>query len=155
MESYSGESEHFRTLQEITLVRGSARRSAHVTSVAVHNGTPVLQIEGINTPEDAKRYSGWEIVVPRDLAAPRGDTEYFVEDLIGARLLYQGDHVGTIHSIVDGGQGELIEVQVDEADGPRRIVLIPFMDRFIGSVDVGAGTVELRERWILDTESPS
>lgn len=155
VESYSGESEHFRSLHEIALVRGTEQRNVCVTTVAVHNGTPVLQFEGIDTPEDAKRYNGWEIVVPRDLAAPTRENEYYIEDLIGASLRYHGEHVGTIASVVEGGQSQLLEVRVSETAGSKKVVLIPFMDRFIGTVDVEAGIVELRERWILDTESPS
>lgn len=155
VESYSGEADHFRSLHEVDVIHGAQRRTLEVVSVDVHNGTPVLRFKGIDTPEEAKRFGGWEIVVPRELAAPTGENEYYIEDLIDARVLYTGQNVGTIESVVEGGQSQLLEVRLDEPDGANRTVLVPFLNRFIGTVDVVARTVELRERWILDTESRS
>lgn len=152
VESYSGESDHFRTLREIELVGPRDERVVMtVSSVAVHNGVPVLTFDEVDTPESIRRYSGWEIVVERTAAAPLNDDEYYVADLIGAEVVVGNDRVGTVIAVAEGAQAPLLEMRRTESPDSGT-VLIPFMERFVGTVDVVGGRVELKERWILDSE---
>jgi 16S rRNA processing protein RimM len=149
VESYSGEATHFRTLTAVELVRDNHVRPMEITSVAVHNGVPVIQFAGIDTPEAARVFSGWEIRVERDKAAKLGDNEYYVADLVGATVLVNGERAGRVRAVVDGAQAPLLEVELSAGGVP---VLVPFMERFVGDVNIDAGQIEISERWILDTE---
>lgn len=155
VETYSGETSHFLDLTEVELVRDGESRSMTIRSVEVHNGIPVVTFEGFNTPEEIRRFTGWKVKVDRRHAAPIGEDEYYIDDLIGSELVHESETVGTIIAVVEGSQGELLEVQLDERYDTKGTVLIPFLRRFIGRVDVDARHVELIERWIIDTESRS
>jgi len=48
---------------------------------------------------------------------------------------------------MEGGAGDLLEVSLAES-GEKR--LVPLRKEFIGEIDIGAKTVELMHRWILD-----
>ena len=37
-----------------------------------------------------------------------------------------------------------------DADGKKRIVLVPFLDQFIGQVDTKNKTIELKETWFFE-----
>ncbi|MDA3950993.1 MAG: ribosome maturation factor RimM [Spirochaeta sp.] len=149
VESYSGEAGHFRALETVELVRDGRVRPMEIISVAVHNGVPVVQFRGIDTPEIARTISGWEIRVDREQAAKLDTNEYYAADLVGSIVVVDGEQAGRVRAVVDGSQAPLLEVELSDGRSP---VLIPFMDRFVGDVDTVAGRIEINERWILDIE---
>ncbi len=163
--STSGESEHFAGLKEVALRKDGVERACTVESVEGCASSLVIKFGGIDTPEDAKRYAGWEIVVPRDKACPLERDEYYVEDLKQCTLVYRGRPdgepavLGTVTGVLEGGAGDLLEVSLTECptvsagvpgNEKPRTVLIPFRKEFIGDVDTENGTVELMHLWILE-----
>ena len=88
-----------------------------------------MKLSGIDTPEDVKKYSRWEIVVPRDKACPLDENEWYVEDLKRCSLVYYPDGektggkgglenggvvVGKITDVMEGGSGDLLEISLAE-----------------------------------------
>ncbi len=147
MFSYSGETTHFRDLRSVELRSERVRRTFNVVAVEVHNTTPVLYLEGIETPEMARTLAGWEVWVPLDQAAQLGPGEYYVSDLVGMNLVQGTQSLGKILSVVEGYQAPLLEVDLG-----GRTVLVPFMEQYLGVPDQDARTLELLTPWILDTE---
>ena len=148
--SYSGELDHFRKLRRVVLLRNQERSEFEVLSVAVHGSTPVLRLDGIETPEAARSLTGCEIVVPRRAAARLDNGEYYVVDLVGLAVLANGEICGTVTAVIEAAQAPLLEIEPARESG--RPALVPFMDRYVGSVDLTAGSLEVREPWILDFE---
>jgi 16S rRNA processing protein RimM len=132
------------------LVREGVRSEVEVLSVAVHGTTPVLRFDGVETPEAARKLTGCEIVVPREAAAGLQSGEYYVVDLVGLVVRANGEVRGTVTSVVEAAQAPLLEIE--PAHGGGRPALVPFMDRYVGLVDLAAGSIEVREPWILDFE---
>ena len=145
VQSYSGETEHFLTLRSIELSKEGKIRHAIVESVRVIGNSPLVKISGVDTPEAAKLLAGWDITVDRTFAAALAAGEYYQSDLVGLSVLANGVAVGTVASVYDGPQSVLLEVQTE--NGSR---LLPFMDRFVGDIDVEARTIELWELWFLE-----
>lgn len=176
VESTSGEYDHIAVLEEVTLRHGSDRKICKVESAEAGNSTLYMKVAGIESPEDVRKYIGWEIVVPRDKAAPLNKDEWYIEDLKQCSLLYENktevnglaaeaapaEKVGTITDVLEGGAGYLLEVSLSEscsllaedikktASGKARTVLVPFNKDFIGKVDVKDRTVQLMHLWILE-----
>lgn len=154
VESTSGEFEHFYDLDEVVLRSNGVERTFNIENIeAVHSGL-LVKFRGIDSPEEAKKLAGSEIVVPRDRACPLHRGEFYVSDLCTCVLVYKGSPVGRITSVMEGGAHDLLEVQVAEGSGPdssgNRTVLVPFRDEFVGAVDIKKRTVELMHRWILE-----
>jgi 16S rRNA processing protein RimM len=149
VESYSGESDHFRALKgvEVELVGPERQRTVTVDTVDIHNGVPVLHFSGIDSPEEIRAYGGWNIRVDGAFAAPRGPEEYYLSEIVGCTLVNGGESLGVVEAVVDGGQAPLLEVRRTTGT-----VYVPFMQRFIGDIDVPSRTIEVRERWVLDIE---
>ncbi len=143
--SLSGEFDHFRSLKLITLIRGTKRIEARIEQVRVTGKGVLIKLENVDTPEAARRYTGFEVWVPRETAAPLADEEYYVADLCGCNLVYQGESVGEIRSICDSGGDVLFEVL--RSDG--RSVFVPFRAEFIGAVRPAERIVELTQNWVL------
>jgi 16S rRNA processing protein RimM len=136
-----------------------------------------MKCAGINSPEDAKKLSGSEILVPRNKACPLNEGEFYVEDLKQCKLVYLSNEkkpaklsglaentesaifAGTITDVLEGGAGKLLEVELSESlniasdstdkSKPKR-VLVPFKKEFIGTVDIKDKVIQLMHLWILE-----
>lgn len=150
VESISGEYEHFRNFQEIAVRMPhwqKRERFYHVDGCVFRTADVLLKLQGVDSPEDAKKICGADILVPRDMACPLKCGEFYINDLCNSVLVYKGNSVGAITDVVEGGGGFLLEIS-EAATG--RTIYIPFHSRFIGKVDVSEKQVELMHRWILE-----
>jgi 16S rRNA processing protein RimM len=142
----SGETGHLLKLKELVLRKeGKDRRFAVESLRTAGPEDLILKLEGIESPEEGKRWSGADVVVPAENAAELREDEYYFSDLIGCRLMAGDKAAGTVESIVENGISELLEVATDS--GKK---IIPFQKRFIGRVDVKEGTIELLVPELLD-----
>ncbi len=134
VESSSGETEHFSSMQEVTLRNPKTLESKVYAVESVEEGSETLfmKLTGIDSPEAVKKVNGWQIVVSREYAAPLYEDEWYVEDLKNCALLYypeQGEdglavktaptkgeskRVGTITDVMEGGSGDLLEIVLAE-----------------------------------------
>lgn len=174
VESASGEYEHFARMKEVALRNGKTgeQKSFSVESAKVGGRDLYMRLAGIDSPELARKYNQWEIVVPRENACPLGENEWYVEDLKKCSLFYEGENglaeksapikVGTITDVLEGGSGNLLEVCLAEdcdclddgvkfdSHGKIRTVYVPLKDKFIGKVDVKNKIIQLMHLWILE-----
>ncbi len=144
--SYSGEFEHFEHLGSVSLVKANSIKVLEVEATRWAGVNLLLKFRGINQPEDAKLLADFEIWVTPEHAAPLAPGEVYLRDLIGCRVVFEGKHLGTITSYLEGGKTELLEV---EKTGGGHAVL-PFAERYVGALDLSERTVELKVDWILD-----
>ena len=122
--SFSGEFAHFKVLRSVQLRNRTDRRDFNVAEVRITGRNVLIKLDGIDSPEAAKAFSRWEVWVPRELAAPLGDGEYYTADLHGCLLVCEGDTVGTVVSVWDNGASDLLEVE--KPDGSR--IVVPFLE---------------------------
>lgn len=154
-ESFSGELEHLKNLekvfvkfyrspfQNITLSDGFFT----IVDVKIRSIDVLLKLEGINDSVTAKQFKSATILVPRANATPLYEGEYYINDICKCDLVYNGEVLGKITSVIEGGSSSLLELS--EA-GTARLVYIPFNEEFIGEINLQKFTVELMHRWILD-----
>lgn len=145
VESLSGEFDHFLRLKQVKLRQGNEVHQFSVESVRRSNTVLLMKLEGLETREAASRMRTAEILVCRRDAAPLGDDEYYYADLVGLRVRFDSEVVGTVSAIRDGGAHPLIEVK--HAGGE---CLIPFAAPFFGEVRVAEGDIELIDRGMLE-----
>lgn len=173
VESASGYYEHIEQLKEVTLRNGEQTRVFKVESAQAASSTLYMKLEGVNTPEEAKKLNGWDIRVSRKFAAPLAKDEWYVADLLKCTLVYEGKdglagenagliEIGTITDVLEGGAGDLLEVSLSEScniladnikktsSGKPRKVLVPLNKEHIGKVDMKTGTIQLMHLWILE-----
>ena len=171
VESASGDYEHIEVLKEVTLKSGSVEKKFAVTSAKAGCGTLYMKLEGIDSPDDARKFSGWDIMVPRKFARPLGKDEWYIEDLKNCSLLWVDgtaagaapiETIGTITDVLEGGAGYLLEVSISESctvladdlkktsSGKARKVLIPFTLQHVSNIDVKNKTIQLLHLWILE-----
>lgn len=126
IESTSGECDHFFRLTEVTLRNGELEKVFQVESVKGNAASLLMKCKGIDSPEIAKTYSGWKVEVPKDMACPLNEGQFYIEDLKQCALVYNADAknglkdnsnrvVGFITDVLEGGAGYLLEVSLTES----------------------------------------
>jgi len=149
--TYSSETEHFFSLKEVFLKKGIVQKRFDVERVQELNGDILLKLRTLDSPEAAKMYATWDIVVPREFASPLKEGEFYYCDLFGSVLLYEGTRMGVVKSVIDNGASALLEIECEpDSEGKKRNVLVPFMEQFIGQVDIGKKVIELKETWFFE-----
>jgi len=144
--SASGEIAHFHELPRVSLREGRHEQAFSVEWVKSQPpSTVVLKLRGIEERTEAAGYRGADVVAAREHAGPRGEGEYYYGDLCGCSVLLDGKQVGTVLSVWDSGATDMLEVETEE--GTK---MIPFADRFVGSVNLETRTIELLVGWILE-----
>lgn len=146
LRSLSDEVEHLLKLESVTLRKGSERKTHRISESRRHSSDVLVRFEGVESPEEARLLTGYEVWVPRELAAPLGEGEYYITDLIGLKLMLDGEHVGTVKSLWNSGAHDMIDVE--KVDGT--MVVVPFIERYIGRVDLETASIEVRVDWILE-----
>lgn len=178
VESTSGKREHFSRMKEVALRKSatSESRSFKVERVEIGGLDLYMKLCGIDSVEEAKKFSSFEIVVPRENACPLNADEWYIEDLKGCDLVYEEKNglagnptkVGVVADVMEGGCGDLLEVVIAEdceilsdsvkysitKDGTKKVrtVFVPLKKEagFIGDIDVKRGKIELMHLWILE-----
>lgn len=142
--SFSGETDHFFELDSVLLKGKNGQFSFAVEEIKPFGTTVLLKLEGIDSPEDGKRYSGWEIWVDKKFAAPLKQSEYYVSDMVGCKVLFEENVVGIVKSITDSSADDLIEVSTEKG-----LFYIPFRNEFVGKVNIPEGTIVLKDNGLL------
>ena len=143
---YSDDFKHFFSLKEVTLQREGKSRNVEIEQVQNHSGELLVKFKGIDSPEDARFISGWDILVPRQQASRLGKGEVYIADLPGMKLVYENEEVGEVVSTIEGAQALLLEVLA--LDGKK--YLVPYMKGiFVSDVDLEKGTIKLLKKELL------
>ncbi len=142
--SLSGEREHFYQMKEVLLKQDRTEKVYRVEDVKPLGDGLIIKFDGVDTPEAGKQLSGAEIWVDKGLAAPLKEGEYYAYDITGCDVIFAGERIGMIKSILEGGHKDLLEVMCDDG-----IHLVPLTEQFIGSIDIDDKTVELKDDRVL------
>jgi len=145
VKSYSGFSDHILVLREALFRKGREEKTLRLDSVRPQPPGVILKITGIESPEQARRFIGYEIWVPRQQAARLLEGEYYAADLCHCSLWFGEEEIGTVRSVWEGGASELLEVKGKAG----RTFLVPFIDHFIGDVQLEKRKIFLKEDEIV------
>jgi 16S rRNA processing protein RimM len=145
---------------------------ATVLSAKPHGGTLVASWSGISDRDQAEAWRNWSVWLPRSAFPKTSDDEFYWVDLIGCELTAEGGVVlGKVAEVLDNGAHAILRVQryavpgstlaegVDassteadpwqrDAKGRIQEVLVPFVDAFVGQVDIAARRIDTT--WPVD-----
>ncbi|MDC7243535.1 MAG: ribosome maturation factor RimM [Pleomorphochaeta sp.] len=131
--------------QGIILLKDGREVKYEIEGFRKSGGQVYMKFHGIDDPETAKKLAGATLFVPRSEAAPLKKGEYYVSDLLGCTLMYEGKPMATVVNYYDGPQAILLEVK----DGENKTFLIPLMDQYVKEVSIDNKTIELLTQWLL------
>jgi 16S rRNA processing protein RimM len=144
--SFSQEINHLKNLNTLVLKKDTKQLSVSLEEIKKHGSTFLIKFKEINSPEEARKYSGFEVWINREDAQKLEDGEYYIGDLIGCKLTVDETAVATVTATIDGVQSLLLEVK---SISDNKSYMIPFMERYIGKVDIIKREIELLEEQLI------
>lgn len=98
-------------------------------------------INGISRKEDAEALRGLSLYVKRSDLPELLEEEFYHEDLIGLKVLYEnGDVAGIVKSVTNFGASDLLEIHSDSSD-----FLYPFHKNFIIDVNMNDRIITVKK----------
>lgn len=106
----------------------------------LHSGTLLAKLAGIDNPEQAKRFKGKAVSIPRPEAGPG---RYYWSDLVGLEVVNeQGVVLGVVRQMSSNGAHDVMEVAGEKAR------LLPFVPAYVKKVDLPGRRIEVE--WEAD-----
>lgn len=117
---------------------GKELASYRVLRARVHKNVVILQLEGVDTMEQAQALVGQVLWMKRDELPELSEGSYYQVDLIGlTALLADGSVLGKVTGMFPTGATQVLQVQTPQ----QKEVLVPFIHAYVPSVDLAAGTL--------------
>lgn len=105
-----------------------------VEGVRFQKNMVLLKLAGIESPEEARKLSQYQLYVKREDAIPLSDGEYYVSDLIGLSVLSEkGEKLGILKDVLKTAANDVYVVK-----GEREI-LVPAVKEYVLSIDLPKG----------------
>jgi 16S rRNA processing protein RimM len=110
----------------------------------------LVKLEGIDTPEAAKRYTNTMVYTTYGRTREVCKLEpgqYFWFDIVGAAVTENGLTLGKVLEIERIGAVDYLQIKTDDAfvkQGLPKQFLVPYQPPFIEQVDTDAGTIALQ-----------
>jgi len=121
---------------ELLLEGKSGTQSFKVLAAEPRKKGWLVRVEGVDTPEEAKKLSGLTARLDRTCFPPLEDGEYYWFDILGLSVFTSGGRrLGTVRNIIPTGANDVYEV-VDEEGAET---LVPALEWVIVNVDLSAG----------------
>lgn len=149
---------------------------ATVLSAKPHGGTLVASWSGLSDRDQADAWRNWSVWLPRSAFPKTSDDEFYWVDLVGCEVTAEGGVVlGKVAEVLDNGAHAILRVQRYAAPGsePAEVkgsenpvqgaeadpwqrdakgriqeVLVPFVEAFVGTVDIAARRIDTT--WPVD-----
>lgn len=146
LDSFSGLYEHFEKLDECVIqTKENKRIKLEIEDIAYHADSVLIKFKGVDTPEKARLLSQSVLYVDRSKAAPLEEGEYYIADLFGLDVVFEGRIVGKVESVSEGSQALLLNVRTEDG----KIHLIPNLEVFVRRPDFEKKEIELLNKELL------
>lgn len=137
--------DRFKGLKAVYL--GADRRKHTVMRCRTHQGRILLQLSGIDTPEQVSALGHVDIALPRSEAVPLPDGAYYLDEVIGLRVrTTDGDEVGHISDVLRTGSNDVWVI----GQG-RESVLVPAIADAVVELNVAERYAVILP-WVLASE---
>lgn len=127
----------YKKLKEVLLDTGDEYRKLEVSSARFFKNLVIVKFKGIDNINDIECYKGHDLYVTRDNAIPLEEGEYYLADIIDAKVVTEdGEDFGILKDILETG-ANLVYV-VDHAG---KEVLLPVIPDCVKNVNVEEGII--------------
>jgi 16S rRNA processing protein RimM len=117
---------------------GEAARVLTVATSRPHKSGAVVRFAGVDDRDAAEALRDFWLTVPRTEVPEAPEGTYYQFELLGCRCATAEGELGRVVDVVEDGGGLLLVV-----DDGSRTVPVPFVQRFLRTVDVAHGRIEL------------
>lgn len=123
----------FKKLKNIRLVGNKRRLEVEIENVRFFKNIVIIKIVGYDDINEVMGFKGMDLIIDRNDAIELKENEYFISDIIGARVeLEDKSLLGTVKNVIITGANEVFEVE-SEIYGQ---ILIPSVKECIKKLDI-------------------
>ncbi len=124
-------------------------QAAVVEAGKEHGKGLIVKLKGVESPEQARLYSGSDLAVPLTELPPLPDDEIYWRQLEGLRVIVDDPQrgellLGRIDHLFETGANDVIVVKACEGSIDDRERLLPYLlERVVLAIDLPAGTMKV------------
>ena len=128
--------ERFQATEQVILTIGSLFVKKAVESAIIHQNRIVLKLEGIDSPEQARKLHGALLQVPRQELWPLPEGAFYQFEIIGLKVItVAGSVLGEVTEILTTGGNDVYVVK----GGTGEEYLVPALKAIVKEIDTKAG----------------
>jgi len=128
----------FKKLKKVILSNGEISSELRIQRARIdHKEMVFLKLEGIDTPEEAEKYRGFQVRINKSEVPPLRDRWYYFE-LEGMKVYENDVLLGTLVSVLETGANDIYLVR-----GDRGEICIPALKSVVKKVDVPAKRMDV------------
>ena len=125
----------FQLLDRVEIFQGSEKKEYPLESVRPHKTLIALKLKGVGDRDAAEKLKGGVIKVPRSMALPLEENEYYQKDLLDMIVKTDtGEELGRLVQILETGANDVYIVRSEDSD--KKDLLIPAIKQCILNVDL-------------------
>ena len=119
--------------------KGKPLRKIEIDEARPQGDTLVGHIKGCDVREETRRYTGLELLVPKD-ELPELEEGYYWHELEGLRVVnLTGEDLGVVHHLLGTGANDVVVVRGDDASIDREVRLLPYVEeQVVKEIDLAA-----------------
>jgi 16S rRNA processing protein RimM len=101
----------------------------------------ICRVAGVDNRNQAEALRGTELFIARDRLPTPEEGAFYFADLIGLQAIApDGTRLGTITNVMNHGASDILELKLCDS---AEIEMVPFLDDFVPSIDIQAGTITI------------
>jgi 16S rRNA processing protein RimM len=130
----------FKELKQVILDTGKEHMNLEIESVKFFKQMAILKFKGMDNINDIEKYKGKDLLVTRDNAVQLEEDEYFIYDIIGAKVINEEEQeLGELVEVMQTGANDVYVVKL--LDGKE--ILIPVIKDCVLEVDTDNKIVQV------------
>ena len=123
----------FENLKTILIEKNKKLLEFEIEEAKLHKNQVLLKIKGIDNINEAEKYKGCYIKLPREKAKKLPKNTYFIADLIGVKVYTDnGELLGKVEDIYNSGSADIYVIK----DELGKQILLPGTKEVIKQIDV-------------------
>ena len=123
----------FKKLKKCILDTGKEYIDLNVESVKFFKNMVILKFKEYNNINDIECYKGKDILVSRDKAVKLEKGEYYIADILGAKVILEdGSEFGVLEDVMQTGANDVYVVKTLD----NKEVLLPKIDECVKKLDI-------------------
>lgn len=115
-------------------------KEIRISSTRHHKHFIVMKLDGVNSPEEAARFTNKLLKVKRSDVAPLAEGEYYAFDIVGLSVINQeGETLGNVTEIIKTGSNDVYVTKTKEG----KQILIPALKKVVTEINLAEGFMKV------------
>lgn len=108
-----------------------ALEKVEITSTRFHKGLYLVTINNLEDINLVLKYVGMTFYIDREELDDLKENEYYFDDLIGLKVIYNNEEVGMVKDVLDLPAAPALEIIINKI---KKQILVPFVGKYFGKV---------------------